>query len=357
MSTRNLTRHLSDTPADIRSAWFTGSTAIKKGQGLCYDLSNTNYGYGMAVALPSNANNMAFAGVAIRDYTATTGGQLVEFAEPGGIVDIVPLSTTTARSTHLTCCATGAPGHMQPGGFPGRGTFLALETVAAVAANTTEEGFVARSTDGTATVAADGVTLTDTGEFTNAAAGDRVIIFGGKTTADAGVAVTVGEYTIASVTSANVIVLSTACCSVASVIAYAVIRGNPTIKAISLDGPESGLVEYISTIATGAATTAFTAMVGGITRFVGGETALGDGATDDFTFTLANALPGTWKGFSLLDGIGANGDVLITVTNGEQLDGSTDLASLELDASLDNSVLQFGITKWRLIHNAGTALA
>jgi hypothetical protein len=50
-------------------------------------------------------------------------------------------------------------------------------------------------------------------------------------------------------------------------------------------------------------------------------------------------------------------DYLVTVTAGEQLDGATDLATMEFDGAADDSMLEWGGTKWRLMHNAGTGLA
>ena len=120
-----------------------------------------------------------------------------------------------------------------------------------------------------------------------------------------------------------------------------------------MDGNESGLVEKIPT-ATLTAGGAITCMVGGVTFFDGAAT-----PASDCTFTLANGtFVGQLKGF-YCDGALTTNDVLITVTSGEQLDGSTDLATLEFDGDGDSSLLIYGGngSKWRLLTNAGTALA
>lgn len=118
-----------------------------------------------------------------------------------------------------------------------------------------------------------------------------------------------------------------------------------------MDGAESGLVEKIAT-ATLTAGGAITCMVGGATFFDGPAT-----PASDCTFTLADGtFIGQTKRF-YQDGDLTTNDVLITVTSGEQLDGATDLASLELDGDADDSTLIWTGTTWRLLGNAGTGLA
>jgi len=117
-------------------------------------------------------------------------------------------------------------------------------------------------------------------------------------------------------------------------------------------GVQSGGVEFISPAAAGGA---ITCMVGGKTVF---ETAVT--LATDATFTLADGTyAGQWKMFSCTVTYTTN-NVVITVTSGEQLDGSTDLATLTYDAADEVSVLQYsghGVPGWRLMHNAGAAIA
>lgn len=115
-----------------------------------------------------------------------------------------------------------------------------------------------------------------------------------------------------------------------------------------MDGAESGLVETIQAVSA----TAVPMMKGGLTLVTGGITI----ATDS-TDTLAD---GTFQGMRKaikLVGTLTTQDYLVTVTNGEQLDGATDLASLEFDGAGDFSVLEWLASKWRLIQNVGTGLA
>jgi hypothetical protein len=123
------------------------------------------------------------------------------------------------------------------------------------------------------------------------------------------------------------------------------------LQAELMNGAESGEIDIVAT-ATLTAGGALTLSVGGVTYFTGAAT-----PASDCTFTLANGTYiGQMKRFVLTGALTTN-DVLITVTSGEQLDGSTDLASLELDATGDDSLLMWTGTKWRLIGNAGTGLA
>jgi hypothetical protein len=124
-----------------------------------------------------------------------------------------------------------------------------------------------------------------------------------------------------------------------------------TCLAELMDGPESGLVQIVPT-ATLTAGGALTLQVGGVIYFDGPAT-----PGSDCTATLAN---GTYIGQMVrfvLSGALTTNDVAITVTAGEQLDGTTDLATLEFDGDGDDSTLMFTGTKWKLVGNAGTGLA
>jgi hypothetical protein len=122
-----------------KRVFFTGSTAISKGIGLCYERDYTSTTTGETatdacalrdarVELPSNANNLTFAGVALKSYPAKTNGQWVEIAEPGSVVKILT-DTSIATTVGVTCvtCLTGT-GKFTTVGFGGRGTARALQT-------------------------------------------------------------------------------------------------------------------------------------------------------------------------------------------------------------------------------------
>lgn len=118
-------------------------------------------------------------------------------------------------------------------------------------------------------------------------------------------------------------------------------------------GEPSGLVEDITVVDD----TAFTAMVGGATYF----TTAVDLASGDATFTLADStLPGLQKAFVCQAAMTTN-DIVVTVTSGLQADGSTALATISLDADLEEAVLQWDAFdtngRWVVQHSVGAALA
>lgn len=116
------------------------------------------------------------------------------------------------------------------------------------------------------------------------------------------------------------------------------------------EGAESGLIQVVDASTGAGGATTLTA--GGLTWFDGGDVAA------DLTATLANGtFVGQMKRYRLETAMAAGDDIAITVTTGVQLDGTTALASLELDADNDDSTLMWVGPHWRLIGNSGTALA
>jgi len=126
-----------DYPRFSKWVWFEGSTALKEGQGVCY-----NYDYGTAtsadgrrgnrVELPSATNARYFAGVASRDYSANTGGQLIEIYCPGSYCNVYSKANCTLGSGRITCEAgTGGSGqgYFTYVGFQGEGSAVPLQTV------------------------------------------------------------------------------------------------------------------------------------------------------------------------------------------------------------------------------------
>lgn len=344
-----------------RSVWFNGTSALKKGQAVAY-----NRDYGTAanadgrrdreVELLSQSNNLNFAGVAAQDYAANALGQQIAIFEPGSVCEVSTLIATTVNSTRLSAHLSGSNpvinGLFAEGGLAGRGRALALQSVTALAsATSTTPGVVANSTDGSASVDASGTTITDTGAFTYAAVGDRLIVVGGATTASGAAKVTVGEYTVSAVTDANTIVVSSAMAAAASIIHYYLVRGYPTVLALLEDGVESGCAEFVTVWTDGSGTTPITSMVGGWTRLCAGIT-LG---TADAIETLADGtFIGQTKLFSLEDDLTTN-DYLLTVTTGKQLDGSTALQTAEFDGVGDELLLEWMGLHWKAIANTGTA--
>ncbi len=114
-------------------------------------------------------------------------------------------------------------------------------------------------------------------------------------------------------------------------------------------GNQCGLLEMVTLTSAGGAHT-FT---------IAGTTLVSSGAlAADATYTLADGLfVGQRKAFHLTVTETMNNDLLITVTNGIQIDGTTALVSMELDGNGDFAILEWTGTKWRLIAYSGTALS
>jgi len=129
--------------------WYTGSDAVVQGLGLCYDRDYTDSGVrDVAVAKPSNTNNLTFAGIVAQAYTATTGGQWVYVYEPGAMCDVL-VSQSVSIGGVGTCIAGGSDaGKIGPLGFMGRGTVQMTEAgssgdlVAAYLSGGSESGLI-----------------------------------------------------------------------------------------------------------------------------------------------------------------------------------------------------------------------
>jgi len=115
--------------------WFEGATALKEGQGVCY-----NWDYGTATAanaarfnrveLPTILNARYFAGVAARNYAANSGGQLVEIYKPGSVCNVLSKASSVIGTGILTCEAGGTyAGYFRYAGFEGEGSCVPLQTV------------------------------------------------------------------------------------------------------------------------------------------------------------------------------------------------------------------------------------
>lgn len=296
--------------------WYTGTDAIREGEAVCHDI-----GTGTAtsfdgkrhnrVARPSTVNNRAFAGVSARDYPASSTGQFIEVYGPGSKgVNIALGADVTLNTGFLTFTVGGgsAAGRFVKAGFPGRGSAAIRQTVTAL---------LESDMAGAWSLATDGKTLTVTATD-GISAGDTVVLLGG---ADAGSnkKIVPGKYTVASITSGTVLVLTASAVGATpsgalTCTGYAY-TGNPRCQADLLDGEESGGVEFVSPPNTGAAD-ALTFMTGGVTFICGGVTI----ASADANGALASGTEyGMRKGFLCL-GTLTTKDVTVTpAAAGKQL--------------------------------------
>jgi len=296
MAARNLTKYMNQREEVLNQFIYTGTAALKRGYGMCYDLDalTTNTGQTAAdpwgrrglreVQLPNQSNNLAFAGVLTQDYPAGAAGRTltIQLATPGGCAMVAGIEPTVINATQLTCIApsalqatsgyTSTAGLFGKGGLPGRGTALALQTMADAADNPRETEYLGVSAYANTTG-----TITSSGKFTNAAVGDIVWVLAGGV-ANAAKA---GKYYIIEVTSVNAVIISAtpggdAILDVTSnggKIAIATQpAGEPLTMVYLYDGEESGLSEWDVPV-TGAATAA---MVGGWSNYVAAVTLAAD---------------------------------------------------------------------------------
>lgn len=345
-----------------RKVYFTGSTALKKGMGLCFDRDyySTNEGEAATdgtelrdhrVEVPSTTNNLRFAGVCVKDYPAKAIGQEIEIWEPGGLAHILigqdaTLASGATAGTFMTCSASATDsGRFTFMGLMGRGSAQVLETDAS--------GALFTSIDGSATAATSGGvnTVTKTGIGTACGyggtfvTGARCVILGGADDtaggdATTGEMATVGIYTVLSAPTADTITIDTDIGDV-DVALYVLDANEHTVLAYLYDGVESGLQQFISP----QDQVAVSSMIGGTTFVCGGYTMAADS-----TFTLADGTqPGLRKCFMGL-GTLTTKDYVITVTSGLQGDVKTALASLAIDAANEYAVLE-----WQGNQGGGTA--
>lgn len=348
-------------PRNRFKARYTGTTALKAGMALCY---NADYGTATDfdahrmydVELPNQTNNKQFAGVVVGNVPASSNGSTVTLDGPGGVADILVGIATTVNGAPLT--AVLGRGIFGAAGCMGRGTATPLATTP-TASTTSAPGPLNSAPLSTLAISANGTTVTLSSFFTNAVVGDILVVLGGSTTASGAAACNPGYYRITTATSANACEVGTeiftgvALAAAATVASGYLIRGYGTVPAYLHDGKESGLVEWISVITDGSGTTAVPLMVGGKSILCGGITLANGDAID----TLADGQYIGQEKSILLNAALTTNDFQVTVTTGEQLDGTTDLGGMEFDGALDESYLVWTGQHWRLTGNKGTGLS
>jgi len=327
-----------------RRVFFTGTGALVKGQGLCYDRDRgtataKDGTRDVYVELPSTSNNRHFAGVAAQDYGANSGGQGIMINEPGSVCEVAVGVDTVVDTTIMTCSANAVDaGRFGLQGFIGRGSALALQTNAS--------GVLSSDYSGTAALDAAGTTLTHTGIGTAATVGDKVYILAG---ADDNTNLTIPiATTVATAPTADTITLAAAASDGgAMTVSFYMQTGNQTCLAYLFDGRESGL-QKVYQITNGANTGL---LVPGMNYIHGVFT-----PSADATETIGDgAHYGELWGCKLLGTLTTN-DYLLTV-GGIQFDGSTALATLEFDAGNDIAILEWRWADWHAQEVTGAAIA
>lgn len=123
-------------PCITRRVFFTGSTAVKRGQALVWDLlpASNQPGVGQCVKTPTSTYKYHFAGVAMKSYSADSAGQWIDIALPGSVCHCLVGPATTAGTTTVVFSQTdGKFGKVSSTPEVGCGTAVALETNATAA--------------------------------------------------------------------------------------------------------------------------------------------------------------------------------------------------------------------------------
>ncbi len=331
---------------------YKGTAALKKGHGMCFDLDYYTATTGQAVTdafgarglkvvqRPLNSNNGAFAGVLTQNYPARASGlQLVELALPGGCAMISQRIASTINAGLLTCVVgeddsgnvTGINGVFGHGGFPGRGSAIPLQTLAAA----TLGDLAFQNLLGTATSVYDSgtglttITMTAAGTalgYVSAAvacAGYEVTVWGGATAADSttercpsGVypcvkALTADTFTVTGDTGNGALTINIA-------------KIDMLRLAYLMEGRESGLscpfLPETAAVITPVIDSGMIIVLGGLTMAADCEPVVNDGT-----------IPGQRLGFYMLATV-VTGEMLWNITSAmDQIEGT--LATIEMNTA------------------------
>lgn len=343
--------HVKDQFVKRSMVWYTGTDKLEEGEAVCYD---TNRGTATATdgtrcsyaERPSTSNNTAFAGVVARDYSAKSGGQFVEINLPGSKGVSIALGADTVIDTGFLTFTVGGgsgAGRFVKPGYKGAGSAYIRQTVTAL---------IESSMTGAWSLATDGVTLTVVATA-GLSAGDTVVLLGGEVE-DGGASIVAGKYTISSITSATVLVLSSSAITgtagaAVTATGYAY-TGNPKAQADLMEGEESGGVEFLSPPNAGVVGISYATE--GISYICGGVTLAAD---VDVTFAQGT-FPGQKKAFVCLGTLTTSDFTVDLATAGIQLDGSTALAEVNaIDAAADSAYFEFKGVRWFTSDLAGGA--
>lgn len=356
MVTRNTIRYNDSREENLNTVIYKGTAAVPRGTGMCYnfEVAGTNTGELISnpwgrrgqreVATSSPTNNLAFAGVTTQNIPADPNGKVreVQLACPGGCAMIRSIEATVANETQLTFIVPTAAqvvagyvaqaGLFGKAGLPGRGTALALQTLADVENGARETAYIGDAAYATATG-----TITATGKFTNAEEGDIVWILSGGV---ANVALA-GKYYVKTVTSVNAVIISltpggdaflTAAANGAVVAIATQPGGEPLTLAYLYDGEESGGVEWDIPVTSGTSAP----MVGGTTNLMGGVTIAANDVPPVLDATRIGMKKKFWLGGTLTTGA----YVITPASLGIAPDGAI-VATATLQASLGMATLQW----------------
>ena len=365
MVARNLTLYANRRYENLMEFVYTGTAALKRGHGMCFnlDVAGTDTGQlatdpwgrrGMKeIEVPSASNANRFAGVLTQSYDADPDGKakIVQLACPGGTAMISQRIISTAGVGRVTCvvdstAGDGNSGVFAYGGLPGRGSAVPLETLAAatggdLAISNLAGGATAAysSTTGLTTITlADAGTALGYGVTTTEASDYECTVLDGATAATGATRANPGVYPVVEATGADTFTVMGDTGDGALTICLTKI--NLLKLAYLEDGAESGLADYVTP--NNGAARQFVLNQGG-TTFVcgGGITIAGDCTVNTLAdpITIGGSTGAVRKAFNVLSTI-TTSDYLVTVTSGVQAsDTTTAMQTIVLDTAADEVVL------------------
>jgi len=354
---------------------YLGTTALKKGRGMCFDLDYYTSTTGEAVTdpfgarglkvveVPKNSNNYAFAGVLTQNYPARSSGmQMVELALPGGCAMIAQRATSVINQGLLTCvvgendagAVTGINGVFGYGGFAGRGSAIPLETLPVA-----DEGDMpmqeitgvctsvyASGTGLTTFTCTTGTPGTYMGYVATAldASDYEATVWGGATAADSSTErCPSGVYPVVQATGATTFTVTGDCGNGACTVTLT--KKNLLKLAYLMDGEESGLSAYFlpetAAVITPVIDCGMIIVLGGLDMANDCAPVINDGTID-----------GMRLGFYML-GTLATSEMLINITSGFTLSG-TGIAGGTLSTIEFNTPGEWATLRWRQFGPAGT---
>lgn len=366
MVARNLAGYSNKRHEEIIEVVYTGTVALKRGFGMCYDLDVLSTETGQTatdpwgrrglkeVEVPSASNANRFAGVLVQSYPADSNGKLklIKLAVPGGTAMVAQRIISTSGVSRVTCvvdstAGDGNSGVFAYGGLPGRGSAICLETLAAATSGDLAISDLGGGSVGVYDSGTDLTTITLTGAGTalgyvataiDASAYDCTVL-DGATAATGATRANPGVYPVVQATGANTFTVTGDTGSVPLTITLT--KKDLLMLAFLEEGPESGLADYV-TPSNGAARQ-FVLNQGGTTFIVGGGiTIAGDSTVNTLAdpITIGGSTGAVLKAFNVLSTI-TTSDYIVTVTSGLQADIATGLATAVFDTAMDEVVLEW----------------
>ncbi len=345
---------------------YRGTTALKKGFGMCYDLDylttttkqTATDPFGARglkeIQVPAVANANRFAGVLTQNYPADANGKvkMVELALPGGCAMVSQRIISTSGLGRITCIVdstvgNGNSGLFAYGGLPGRGSAVPLQTLAAATSGDLAISDLAGGTTAVYSSSTGLTTITLTGAGTAlgyltetvAADGYEMTVLDGATAATGATRANPGVYPVVNATGTGTFTVTGDTGSVPLTIC---LTKKDLLKMVYLeDGPESGLADYVTP--SNAAARQFVLNQGGTTFIVGGGITIGGDSTVNTLadpITIGGSHGAVKKAFNVLSTITSN-DYIVTVTSGLQADIATGMATIVLDTAADEVVLEW----------------